>query len=235
MDAISEVADKLANSLQVLSTAATIDRPALASGFIERIAELADAMTREKLDEFAIVGEPGDAVAVGETWYASAHHATLGEARLALEILERSAVAPHNVESEWAHARSVILEWLGEDWRRQFRPVAARLKRETASRRSFSGADKETGDTDAAPAAGDDPLPAGLDRNAVAVLFCLLNRSPELLTLDDIVVAAKVSRDTASKSLNELIGDGLAHRPKGDRKGATVTDEGRTVATLIRH
>lgn len=82
--------------------------------------------------------------------------------------------------------------------------------------------------------ADDESQPAGLDRNNVAVLFCLSNREPALQTLDDIVVSAKVSRDTASKALKELIADGLACRPKGERKGATVTDKGRTMAEQIR-
>jgi DNA-binding MarR family transcriptional regulator len=82
--------------------------------------------------------------------------------------------------------------------------------------------------------AGDESQPAGLDRNNVAVLYCLSNREPTLQTLDDIVVSAKVSRDTASKALKELIADGLACRPKGERKGATVTDKGRTMAEQIR-
>ena len=74
-------------------------------------------------DPFA-VGEPGDVVTVGETRYASAHHATLSEAQL---ILERLGVEPHKVENDWPRSRGVILDWLGEDWQRQFRPVAARI------------------------------------------------------------------------------------------------------------
>ena len=81
---------------------------------------------------------------------------------------------------------------------------------------------------------GDESQSAGLDRNNIAVLFCLSNREPALQTLDDIVVSAKVSRDTASKALKELIADGLACRPKGERKGATVTGKGRTMAAQIR-
>jgi predicted transcriptional regulator len=82
--------------------------------------------------------------------------------------------------------------------------------------------------------AADDRRSAALDRNNVAVLFCLSNREPALQTLDDIVVSAKVSRDTASKALKELIDGGLASRPKGERKGATVTDKGQTMAAQIR-
>lgn len=82
--------------------------------------------------------------------------------------------------------------------------------------------------------AGNESQPVGLDRNNVAVLFCLSNREPALQTLDDIVVSAKVSRDTASKALKELIDNGLACRPKGNRKGATVTDKGRNTAAQIR-
>ena len=80
---------------------------------------------------------------------------------------------------------------------------------------------------------GNASLSAGLDRNAVAVLFTLKNREPALLNLDDIIVAASMSRDTATKALRLLFSHGLAHRPTGPRKGATVTDLGRKTAAQL--
>ena len=66
------------------------------------------------------------------------------------------------------------------------------------------------------------------------IVFSYLHRvQPKLCTLDAIVAGTEVSRATVSKAVIKLINTGLAHRPEGDRQGATLTDRGRAAAALL--
>ena len=71
-----------------------------------------------------------------------------------------------------------------------------------------------------------------LTKEAAGVLRCLVGHAV-LLSLDDIEVAAGLSRATAAKAVNELISNGYANRPEGPRKGVGATPEGRLAANLI--
>lgn len=57
-------------------------------------------------------------------------------------------------------------------------------------------------------------------------------RFPALCTLDDFDKV--LSRETAGNTVNCLIEGGYAHRPLGQRKGATLTPKGQIIAAQIR-
>ena len=69
----------------------------------------------------------------------------------------------------------------------------------------------------------------GLDTAAVAVLMFLGKEHPKLMRNVDIEVATDLSKQTVSNAVAELIDNKLANRPKGDRKGTTLTSEGHAL------
>lgn len=73
----------------------------------------------------------------------------------------------------------------------------------------------------------------GISDSEVCVLKCLQVRKPALLKIEDIMDATGFSRDTVLKVVKGLIEQKLAHRPKGERKGATLTENGLLIATRI--
>jgi hypothetical protein len=72
-----------------------------------------------------------------------------------------------------------------------------------------------------------------LGGNEVCVLKCLQSRAPVLLTIEDIMAATRIGRDTVCRVLKRLIEQGLGHRPNGSRMGATITLKGLKAADLI--
>jgi hypothetical protein len=74
-----------------------------------------------------------------------------------------------------------------------------------------------------------DTLPP-VDAEGFCLIVVMNNRYPVLCTLDDFT---NFSRVTASKKINQLIVDGYAIRPRGDRDGVTITPKGRAVARAI--
>lgn len=71
-----------------------------------------------------------------------------------------------------------------------------------------------------------------LRREAAEALQLMAKRYPQLVVLDDLE-AIPLSRATAGKVIKELIGLGLAHRPAGERGGATVTTPGIQAAKQL--
>jgi DNA-binding MarR family transcriptional regulator len=63
------------------------------------------------------------------------------------------------------------------------------------------------------------------------VLNCLKKRTGRLTINVDIEQETGFSKSTVSNSVNSLIEKGLAHRPSGERKGATLTAEGQRFPT----
>jgi hypothetical protein len=72
-----------------------------------------------------------------------------------------------------------------------------------------------------------------LDRYQANVLQYLADTHPVLCVLDDIEGATEFSRNTVCAALKSLMDDGYAIRPHGNRKGATATKEGRTIAAKL--
>jgi len=103
-------------------------------------------------------------------------------------------------------------------------PAACELAVDNAI--TMFGEQQEIPTSDTNPTDGSAPL----DGNEVAVLMLLKNRKPVLCTLDDVT---NMSRNTAGKALRKLIDAGYAHRPKGNRKGATITDSGLSVVQSL--
>jgi hypothetical protein len=67
----------------------------------------------------------------------------------------------------------------------------------------------------------------------IALLF-MYNRRPQLCTHDNFDEAKpSLSRATATSVVKELISAGLAHRPNGPRKGATLTEKGLSLAAQL--
>lgn len=61
-----------------------------------------------------------------------------------------------------------------------------------------------------------------------------MDRRPLLVKNVDIEVAADLSKQKAGEVISELIAKNLAARPKGERKGATLTPEGIALVDRIR-
>jgi DNA-binding transcriptional regulator YhcF (GntR family) len=72
-----------------------------------------------------------------------------------------------------------------------------------------------------------------LDTFDVEILKFLLKQGQRLSAQEDIATGADVSRDTVSKSLNHLREAGLTCRPKGDRSGEGLTEDGKKLAERL--
>jgi len=74
------------------------------------------------------------------------------------------------------------------------------------------------------------PANPPINAEGLAALMVMANRHPVLCTLDDFT---NMSRGTASKTVNQLIADNYAMRPRGERDGVTATDLGLEIAKSI--
>jgi hypothetical protein len=83
-------------------------------------------------------------------------------------------------------------------------------------------------------ASGDTGPTPCLDAGELAVLTVLRDAHPKLLLNVDIVAAVELSKQTVDNAVKELLGKKLIHRPKGKRKGTTVTAEGIALVDRIR-
>jgi hypothetical protein len=75
------------------------------------------------------------------------------------------------------------------------------------------------------PPEGEDTLPA-VDGDDIKILAQLCKAAPRLLNNYALESETRISRKTVGTRLKRLIEAGLAHRPKGDRKGAAITQKG---------
>jgi hypothetical protein len=75
------------------------------------------------------------------------------------------------------------------------------------------------------------PTPA-VSKSGKVILAALLKQYPMLQTIEEICdeVRGYVSERTIGPELNQLIDAGLAERPQGERKGATLTPTGKALA-----
>jgi hypothetical protein len=69
--------------------------------------------------------------------------------------------------------------------------------------------------------------PVTVDEFDVEILNALASHAPIRLSLQDLTANTEISRKTIGQRLKSLIDHELACRPDGDRKGATITDEGK--------
>jgi hypothetical protein len=109
----------------------------------------------------------------------------------------------------------------------------ARPENDDSNRPSGSGsllpvqrADTTTGDPNNMPF---------LDDAGLAVLIALGNEYPKLLKNVEIETIARLSKQTVSNAVTDLIDKKLATRPKGQRKGTTVTAAGLALFERIRN
>lgn len=73
----------------------------------------------------------------------------------------------------------------------------------------------------------------GFDAESTDIVKFLDQTHPKLKSLVEIHAATNISQKTVGTRITELIEGGLAHRPKGEKKGVTLTDTGRTVARTL--
>jgi DNA-binding MarR family transcriptional regulator len=73
-----------------------------------------------------------------------------------------------------------------------------------------------------------------IDEAELTILAELSARHPILLKNVDLEAATRLSKQTVSRLITGLVGKGLVARPKGERKGATVTPEGAALVGRIR-
>ncbi len=73
-----------------------------------------------------------------------------------------------------------------------------------------------------------------LDTYEAAVLEALRQQYPILQTVATVAVDAGVSPKVAARSVNGLVDMGLAIRPRGSHKGATLTGPGLQLANQLR-
>lgn len=77
----------------------------------------------------------------------------------------------------------------------------------------------------------DDELPMLSDYDILILHH--LNKPLQMSVQEDIAASANLSRGTVGKSLNDLRNHGLVHYPKGERKGAAITDRGRLALSKL--
>jgi hypothetical protein len=78
------------------------------------------------------------------------------------------------------------------------------------------------------------PASSTVDENELKVLDLLCVRHPVLMMNVDIETATDLSKQTVGTVLTGLIRKNLVERPRGKRKGATITAAGRTLVEGIR-
>jgi hypothetical protein len=85
------------------------------------------------------------------------------------------------------------------------------------------------------PPANPNPTLDPVSKHGKPILAALLKHYPTLQTIDEIYseVKGKVSERTIAPELNKLIDAKLAHRPHGQKKGATLTPAGKTLAERL--
>ncbi|HYV35513.1 MAG TPA: hypothetical protein VE988_07410 [Gemmataceae bacterium] len=71
------------------------------------------------------------------------------------------------------------------------------------------------------------PPDISVDDEDIGILNALHEQAPRLCTLYDLETNANVARKTAGARLKKLIDRGLATRPNGEKRGATITAEGQ--------
>jgi hypothetical protein len=77
--------------------------------------------------------------------------------------------------------------------------------------------------------------PAAVSKPGELILAALLKHYPKLQTIEQIYdeVKGNVSERTIGPELTKLIADGLAYRPRGKRKGAMLTSNGKALAEKL--
>jgi hypothetical protein len=100
-------------------------------------------------------------------------------------------------------------------------------------RRMVTGLSEENTPLADSPATPTTDSPA-INKSGELILKVLLEHYPRCLTIQEVLRAcAELSDRTIGPELNSLIRARLAHRPKGSRSGATLTDAGRNLARKL--
>lgn len=72
-----------------------------------------------------------------------------------------------------------------------------------------------------------------LDEEDIAILSALASTKPRLLTLVELAADTYIGNKTLGTRVNQLIESGLVSRPKGERRGATITPTGESALESI--
>src|SRR5262249_1337724 len=110
-----------------------------------------------------------------------------------------------------------------------FQTQASRNKR-TPIRDSNRGIQQAKSPADTPEGAATSPA---LDDEDVEILRILKKRAPMLLTVGQISVPTGICETTVAQRVKQLIAVGLATRPKGPKRGATITPEGQALLSKI--
>lgn len=81
---------------------------------------------------------------------------------------------------------------------------------------------------------GEQSPPLQIDGNDEKILLYLLEMYPRLRLQPEVAAGAGASRETVRKSLERLRSAGLTNRPKGERKGDSLTQKGKELAERLK-
>jgi len=127
-----------------------------------------------------------------------------------------------------ARAAAELPELTRAAWRREARIAAASRDDLTVWLAALAGGEAaEPGEVTTAP-------PLSLDDEELAVLRALQRAEPRLLRIIDLEADGDCpSNRIIGERVNTLIGCGLAARPKGPKRGATITQAGRDLLARL--
>jgi hypothetical protein len=152
---------------------------------------------------------------------------------------EFTVIAPNLPSRKEKRALNAVLDWLDTDdytppaltseEQQELQELRCRLARAARDQLDALGYDGKT--LPPGIATHRPPLPPNpsFDEEDQRILQTLEDKSPRLMTLGQIAGHSHVSEKTVSQRLNSFIILNLASRPRGKKRGATITPEGSAV------
>lgn len=161
--------------------------------------------------------------------FSSAHELALGIVRFALAEFFYPAVEIDDPHEQFERAKFLLTSWYRaiELTADEVGMIQGKIRRERAKLLEKLG---NFADFAAVPSVEETPP---LTREDTSILRCMLKSHPQLMTLLDIEGESDVSRKTIGKRLEGLQVAGLVHRPNGPKKGAGLSERGKTIAERL--
>ncbi len=157
-----------------------------------------------------------------------------GDGNISAKIVAECALTENGARIFGREDAEIIGQWgCTAPWFRQLVPAFVEMNQEFFAAEAAAQAVAPFSNPDPF-VADDDKPPASLSKVGELILGALLAKYPSLRSVDEICSDVKNWSDkTVKRNIKCLIEDGLLARPQGPRRGATLTDAGKVLATKI--